>query len=109
MRKAILDTDILSEYLKGHDVTVARNKPVSQSDGVAEPQRRNCAASRRFSMGCLGKASAQKLGFIVELPDCLIAAAAVRLSLPLVTGNTADYDSICKTGVELEIKNWRLG
>ncbi len=54
------------------------------------------------------KASAQKLGLIVELPDCLIAAAAVRLGLPLVTGNTADYESICKTGVELEIENWRF-
>jgi hypothetical protein len=25
MRKAILDTDILSEYLKGHNASVARN------------------------------------------------------------------------------------
>jgi hypothetical protein len=34
------------------------------------------------------KAAAREQGSIVELPDCLIAAVAVRLGLPLVTGNT---------------------
>ena len=53
------------------------------------------------------KASAKKLGLIVELPDCLIASIALRLGLPLVTGNTADYESIQRTGVPLVLQNWR--
>ena len=53
------------------------------------------------------KASAKKIGFIVELPDCVIASVALRLGLPLVTGNTADYESMCKTGAPLTLLNWR--
>jgi predicted nucleic acid-binding protein len=53
------------------------------------------------------KAAARKQGSIVELPDCLIAAVAVRLGLPLVTGNTEDFQAIQRTGVALHIENWR--
>lgn len=55
------------------------------------------------------KAAARKQGAIVELPDCLIAAVAVRLGLPLVTGNTSDFQSIQKAGAKLVIDNWRSG
>ena len=53
------------------------------------------------------KASAKKLGLIVELPDCFIASIASRLNLPLVTGDTADYESIRKTGAPWTLQNWR--
>ena len=53
------------------------------------------------------KSSAKKLGLIVELPDCLIASIAMRLGLPMVTGNTSDYESIRRTGVALVLQNWR--
>jgi predicted nucleic acid-binding protein len=53
------------------------------------------------------KATARKQGSVVELPDCLIAAVAVRLGLPLVTGNTEDFQAIQKTGSALRIENWR--
>ena len=53
------------------------------------------------------KASARKAGLIVELPDCLIASIALRLGLPLVTGNTSDYESMRKTGAPLTLQNWR--
>ncbi|HEY7393041.1 MAG TPA: PIN domain-containing protein [Bryobacteraceae bacterium] len=53
------------------------------------------------------KAAARKQGSIVELPDCLIAAVAVRLGLPLVTGNTEDFQAIQRTGIGLRIENWR--
>ncbi len=50
---------------------------------------------------------ASKQGYILEPPDCLIAAMAVRLSFHLVTGNTGDFKAIQKTGVNLTIENWR--
>jgi len=53
------------------------------------------------------RATARRQGFVLELPDCLIAAIAVRLGRPLVTGNTGDFRAIQKTGVNLILKNWR--
>jgi predicted nucleic acid-binding protein len=52
-------------------------------------------------------ATARKQGSLLELPDCLIAAVAVRLGIPLVTGNTGDFKAIQKTGIKLTIHNWR--
>ena len=52
------------------------------------------------------KATARKQGSMLELPDCLIAAVAVRLQMPLVTGNTDDFRAIQKTGIELTVENW---
>jgi predicted nucleic acid-binding protein len=52
------------------------------------------------------RAHARRQGSILELPDCLIAAIAVRLGRPLVTGNTADFRAIQATGVQLQIQNW---
>ena len=52
------------------------------------------------------KAAARKQGSILELPDCLIAAVAIRLDLPLVTGNTEDFQAIQKTGTKLILTNW---
>ena len=138
MRKVILDTDILSEYLKGHDEAVTRHAaaylrvhPVFTFSSVtayeiayglgvknAESQlrkamewlRRNeemTPTSADYLSAASIKSSAKKLGLIVELPDCLIASIALRLDLPLVTGNTADYESMRKTGVPLVLQNWR--
>ena len=53
------------------------------------------------------KATARRQGVALELPDCLIAAVAVRLERPLVTGNTQDFQAIQQTGVKLTIENWR--
>ncbi len=53
------------------------------------------------------KAKAKLTGYVVELPDCLIAATASRLGLPLVTGNTGDFTAIQKTGLSLALENWR--
>lgn len=138
MRKVILDTDILSEYLKGHDPRVAGHAAVylgfhriftfssvtayeiaygldvknaeSQLRKAMEWLRRNeevTPTSADYLSAASIKSSAKKLGLIVELPDCLIASIALRLGLPLVTGNTADYESIRKTGVPLVLQNWR--
>jgi predicted nucleic acid-binding protein len=53
------------------------------------------------------RADARKQGSILPLSDCLIAAVAIRLGLPLATGNTKDFQAIQRTGARLVIDNWR--
>ena len=136
--KAILDTDILSEYLKGHDLVVAGNAArYAKQHGVftftsvtvyeivyglelksAHSQLEKAMAwlnrndritpvAEDYIAAATVRATARKQGFILELPDCLIAAVAVRLDRPLVTGNTDDFRAIQKTGVSLRLENWR--
>ena len=138
MSKALLDTDILSEYLKGHDRIVtrhaadyARQHGVFTFTGVtvheiayglelkdAEAQLKKALlwlnqneqitpTAADYLQAAIIKATARKQGSTVELADCLIAAAAVRLGLPLVTGNTEDFQAIQRTGIGLRIENWR--
>lgn len=136
--KAILDTDILSEYLKGHDQTVAgRAAAYARQHGMftftsvtvheivyglelkaAYSQLKKALAwlnqneeitpaGADYILAASIKATARKQGSLLELPDCLIASVAVRLQLPLVTGNTGDFRAIQQTGVSLAIENWR--
>jgi hypothetical protein len=136
--KSILDTDILSEYLKGHDssvtgraaryaaefgiftftsVTVYEIVYGLELKGASNQLRRVLAwlnqneqitpADADFLAAATIRAAARKQGAILELPDCLIAAIAVRLGRPLVTGNTEDFRAIQKTGVDLSLENWR--
>ena len=170
MRRSLLDTDILSEYLKGYDHTVARwaaeyaqqfghftftsvtvyeivyglelkgasaqlekaltwlsrNEQVAPvaDDYLLRNSRKTGAPRRSGSAGFLScmaaregapfaleaariKAAARKQGSTLELPDCLIAAVAVRLSLVLVTGNVEDFRAIQRAGAKLVIENWR--
>lgn len=60
-----------------------------------------------FQMAATMRATARRQGSILELPDCLIAAVAIRLERPLVTGNIDDFEAIRKTGAHLTIENWR--
>ena len=138
MVKAILDTDILSEYLKGYDQSVAgRAASYAQLHGVftftsvtvyeivyglelksATSQLQKALAwlsqneqitpaNDDYLAAATIKAKARKQGSMLELPDCLIAAIAVRLQMPLVTGNTDDFRAIQRTGVKLTLENWR--
>src|SRR5215470_3810159 len=138
MPKTLLDTDILSEYLKGHDRNVIRRAAdyarqhgvftftsITVHEIVYGLELKGAAAQLQKALLWLNqneeitptaadylqaatiKAAARKQGSIVELPDCLIAAGAVRLGLPLVTGNTEDFQAIQRTGVALRIENWR--
>jgi len=138
MSKALLDTDILSEYLKGHDrIVVRRAADYAQQYGVftfttvtvheivyglelkgatAQVQKALLWLNQNeqitptaddYVQAAIIKAAARKQGSTVELPDCLIAAVAVRLGLPLATGNTEDFRAIQRTGVHLQIENWR--
>jgi tRNA(fMet)-specific endonuclease VapC len=138
MAKALLDTDILSEYLKGHDPTVAKHAALyAQQHGIftftsvtvyeivyglelkaASAQLKKALAwlnqneqitpiNLDYLAAATIKATARRQGVVLELPDCLIAAVAVRLDWPVVTGNTDDFQAIQKTGVKLVITNWR--
>ena len=138
MSKVLLDTDILSGYLKGHDRTVVlRAAEYAQQYGIFTftsvtvheivfgLELKGAAAQLQKALHWLNqneqitpsaadylraatiKASARRQGSVIELPDCLIAAAAVRLDLPLVTGNTEHFRAIQNTGIPLRIENWR--
>jgi tRNA(fMet)-specific endonuclease VapC len=138
MPKTLLDTDILSEYLKGHDRNVIRRAAdyarqhgvftftsitvheiaygLELKDASAQLQKALLWLNQNeeitptavdYLQAATIKATARKQGSIVELPDCLIAAVAVRLGLPLATGNTEDFQAIQRTGVALHIENWR--
>lgn len=138
MRPVILDTDMLSEYLKGYHATVAaRAKAYAeryrifaftsvtmyeilyglQAKGADQQHSRALAWMERneeitptaadYRMAATIKATARAQGNIVELPDCLIAATAIRMNRPLVTGNTGDFQAIQQTGVTLVLENWR--
>jgi predicted nucleic acid-binding protein len=136
--KVILDTDILSEYLKGYNSAVAgRAVAYAKEHGVfsftsiavfeivyglqlkqASTQLAKVLAwlnlneeitpiAADYRSAASIKAAAQKQGCVVELPDCLIAAIAIRMDRPLVTGNTGDFQAIQRTGVKLVLENWR--
>lgn len=138
MVKCILDTDILSEYLKGHDPSVVRyasryakehgiftftsvtvyeivyglelKSASSQLKRAVEWLNQNeeiTPTSADYLTAATIKATARRYGSSLELPDCLIAAVAVRLDVPLVTGNTEDFQAIQKTGINLMLENWR--
>jgi predicted nucleic acid-binding protein len=138
MVKSILDTDILSEYLKGHNATVAAHAEryatehgvfsftsVTVYEIVFGLELKSAASQLKKVLAWLEKneqitpvdgdylaaatikANARKQGSILELPDCLIAAVAVRLDRPLVTGNTQDFQAIQRTGINLTLENWR--
>jgi predicted nucleic acid-binding protein len=138
MDKCILDTDILSEYLKGHDsVVIGRAAQYAHAHRVfsftsvtvyeivyglevkgatAQLQKVTGWLQRNDEIAPLAedymaaasmRAKATQQGAPLELTDCLIAAVAVRLDRPLVTGNTDDFRAVQKTGVKLIIDNWR--
>jgi len=141
MLKSILDTDILSEYLKSK-ATIrqlpialqATRRPTACSPSRVSPliyeivyglELKSAWAQLKKALDWLDqneqitptaadylsaatiKATARNQGSVLELPDCLIAAIAARLEMPLVTGNTDDFRAIQETGIGLAIENWR--
>jgi len=138
MPKVILDTDILSEYLKGIDPNVAKHattyakkhgaftftsvtvyeiirgleekgapRQVEKALAWIEQNEQAVPTAEDYLTAARVKAKAKHQGKALELPDCLIAAVAARLGLPLATGNTSDYKAIQDTGLAFTLKNWR--
>lgn len=52
-------------------------------------------------------ADLERAGRPIGVADILIAAIAVHLGLPLVTGNASDYEHIVLAGYPLRIETWR--
>jgi tRNA(fMet)-specific endonuclease VapC len=138
MVKCILDTDILSEYLKGHNpvvighaaryahehrvfsftsITVYEIFYGLEAKGAAAQLQKVLAwfqkndeiapVQQDYRTAASIRAKATQQGAPLELADCLIAAVAVRLGRPLVTGNSDDFQAIQRIGVKLVIENWR--
>ena len=139
VKRVLLDTDILSEYLKGKDQNVAKHAKAYvrefptftftsitvfeiirglEEKGAATQSAKALAWLNRneqvvpvaedYLSAAYIKAKAKRMGRVVELPDCLIGAAASRLELTLVTGNMSDFEAIKATGLLLDLANWRL-
>jgi len=136
--RAIVDTDTLSEILKGRDPNVANKASVYRANqgrytfstitvmeivkGLSR-KGRNDAIDRFLAVVddsdllTLDKVSAELAGRIyadleqagrpIGVADVLIAALALHYGLPLVTGNTSDYERIQAAGYPLVLENWR--
>ena len=65
-------------------------------------------APEDYRIAAVARGIAQTRGHTLELADCLIAAVASRLKLPLVTGNKGHYQAIRDTGLVLDLENWRV-
>ncbi|MGO8671366.1 MAG: PIN domain-containing protein [Capsulimonadaceae bacterium] len=52
-----------------------------------------------------GRATGQ--GQQLQMSDCLIAAVAFRLRLPIVTGNTGHFQAVQAAGLSITLENWR--
>lgn len=50
---------------------------------------------------------ARRQGRQIALDDCLIATTAVRLELPVSTGNIGHFQEMQQAGLAVEIENWR--
>ena len=136
--QVLLDTDILSEYLKGKDQNVVRHaqkyskefpkftfssvtvfeivrgleekgaaSQVSKAIVWLERNDQIVPTAEDYLTSAYLKARAKARGRVIELPDCLIASAASRLGLTLVTGNTKDFEVIIAAGSPLTLANWR--
>ena len=52
---------------------------------------------------------ARRNGRQLAIDDCLIACVAVRLGLPVATGNTGHFQAMQVAGLPVILENWREG
>ena len=126
----LLDTTVLIDVLRGRPGTVARltairhhgdvpfTTPISVEEihrGLRDTER--AAANRLFDglrMAPIGRHEGVQAGdwrrnhasagVTLAQADCLIAAAAVSIGVPLATGNPKDFPMR-----ELEVQHWPVG
>jgi predicted nucleic acid-binding protein len=54
-------------------------------------------------------ADLERKGFMIGLPDVMIASIALARGLPVVTGNVVHFERVRSIGYQLTIENWRVG
>lgn len=137
MDKSLLDTDILSEVIKGIDPAVAQNssayrrqygrftlstitvvevikgfhkKAPGRVDELVKRLANEEALPLDMSAAVLaGKiyADLEKAGQTIGRVDPIIAGVAIASGLVLVTGNTEHFERIKTLGYDLTLENWR--
>ena len=136
--KVLLDTDILSEVMKGKDPVVVEHaqryltdagrltfSAMSVMEVVAGYSRQRSEEKlRRFLQmtnrsevipfeAVVGELAGRihadlvRIGTSIGVPDTIIAATAIHVGLPLVTGNTSDYARVQDAGYPLLLRTWR--
>lgn len=53
-------------------------------------------------------ADLERKGFIIGMPDVLIASIALGRGLPVVTGNVVHFEHVRSVGYQIVIENWRI-
>src|SRR5579871_2468026 len=66
---------------------------------MAAAKQRDSAGASRLCRSIVRRARAARQGASLEMADCLIATAALRLGRPLITGNMDDFRAIQNTGL----------
>jgi tRNA(fMet)-specific endonuclease VapC len=54
-------------------------------------------------------ADLERKGFIMGMPDVMIASIALGRGLPIVTGNVMHFEHVRSVGYQMLIENWRIG
>jgi tRNA(fMet)-specific endonuclease VapC len=139
MQRVILDTDILSEILKGKSTSVIKEAQnyaalhgrftftaISVHEILYGLHYKNAPTQLKQASACFEgneiilpilddyetagriRGAARQQGQQLTSDDCLIGAIAARLALPLVTGNTHHFTAIQRTGLNLQLENWRM-
>jgi len=100
MSRRLLDTDILSEIIKGKNAAIA-----------ARAGRYRSPSTRRRCWRLAGRISAdlERAGRVIGMTDVMVAAIALRGGVPVVTGNVAHFEQVRTAGYQLVIENWRTG
>ena len=90
-RRVLLDTDILSEIIKGRDRDVAAHATAYLNE------------HQQFTTS----ADLERRGLVIGMPDVMIAAIALQSGLPLVTGNLGHFGYVRAVGYDLAVETWR--
>jgi len=138
MRRVLLDTDTLSEILKGRNAIIVRRAAAYAEEygrftytavsvleilyGLhhkdAARQLLNAEISflenelvvpvlEDFKTAGLIRGVARRQGRQLTSDDCLIGAIALRLGLPIATGNTEHFEAMKNAGLGIEMEDWR--
>jgi predicted nucleic acid-binding protein len=140
MNRCVLDTDILSEIIKGKNETVLATakqylrehgrfttSAISVTEivyGFRRMRREDRVAQFEASLGdtevlafgdlaarLAGRINAdlERKGYVIGMPDVMIAGVALNVGLPVVTGNIEHFGYVRSVGYDLVVENWRNG